>query len=136
MQTSQKTIQTFDSHESKQSQKDFKTMKNEQTEETTIPEDEFFGAVNEKSIEDEVMEEDEWLSADDLAEDEIAEAQYADNTVGAFIDLLRRRCKMEDVLLPRLNPDKKEMIVFALYSKAGRAVIDFVPGRIDDPAAI
>lgn len=49
-------------------------MKNEQTEETTIPEDEFFGAVNEKSIEDEVMEEDEWLSADDLAEDEIAEA--------------------------------------------------------------
>ena len=55
----------------------FKTMKNEQTEETTIPEDEFFGAVNEKSIEDEVMEvmeEDEWLSADDLAEDEIVEA--------------------------------------------------------------
>lgn len=136
MQTSQKTIQTFDLHESKQSQKDFKTMKNEQTEETTIPEDEFFGAVNEKSIEDEVMEEDEWLSADDLAEDEIVEAQYADNTVGAFIDLLRRRCKMEDVLLPRLNPDKKEMIVFDLYSKAGRAVIDFVPGRIDDPVAI
>ena len=117
-------------------------MKNEQTEEIAIPEDEFFGAVNEKSIEDEVMEvmevmeEDEWLSADDLAEDEIVEAQYADNTVGAFIDLLRRRCKMEDVLLPRLNPDKKEMIVFDLYSKAGRAVIDFVPGRIDDPAAI
>ena len=125
-------------------------MKNEQTEEiaipedeffgaieeTTIPEDEFFGAAIEKQNEDEVMEEDEWLSADDLAEDEIAEAQYADNTVGAFIDLLRRRCKMEDVLLPRLNPDKKEMIVFDLYSKAGRAVIDFVPGRIDDPAAI
>ena len=111
-------------------------MKNEQTEEIAIPEDEFFGAVIEKSIEDEVMEEDEWLSADDLAEDEIGEAQYADNTVGAFIDLLRRRCKMEDVLLPRLNQDKKEMIVFGLYSKAGRAVIDFVPGRIDDPAAI
>ena len=37
-------------------------MKNEQTEEIAIPEDEFFGAVNEKSIEDEVMEEDEWLS--------------------------------------------------------------------------
>ena len=52
----------------------FKTMKNEQTEEIAIPEDEFFGAVNEKSIEDEVMEEDEWLSADDLAEDEIVEA--------------------------------------------------------------
>ena len=63
-------------------------MKNEQTEETTIPEDEFFGAVEETTIpedeffratiekqnEDEVMEEDEWLSADDLAEDEIAEA--------------------------------------------------------------
>lgn len=49
-------------------------MKNEQTEEIAIPEDEFFGAVNEKSIEDEVMEEDEWLSADDLAEDEIVEA--------------------------------------------------------------
>ena len=52
----------------------FKTMKNEQTEEIAIPEDEFFGAINEKSIEDEVMEEDEWLSADDLAEDEIVEA--------------------------------------------------------------
>ena len=52
----------------------FKTMKNEQTEEIAIPEDEFFGAVNEKSIEDEVMEEDEWLSADDLAEDEVTEA--------------------------------------------------------------
>ena len=52
----------------------FKTMKNEQTEEIAIPEDEFFGAVNEKSIEGEVMEEDEWLSADDLAEDEIVEA--------------------------------------------------------------
>lgn len=52
----------------------FKTMKNEQTEEIAIPEDEFFGAVNEKSIEDEVMEEDEWLSADDLAEDEIVDA--------------------------------------------------------------
>lgn len=52
----------------------FKTMKNEQTEEIAIPEDEFFGAVNEKSIEDEVMEEDEWLSADDLAEDENVEA--------------------------------------------------------------
>lgn len=52
----------------------FKTMKNEQTEEIAIPEDEFFGAVNEKSIEDEVMEEDEWLSADDLAEDEVVEA--------------------------------------------------------------
>ena len=52
----------------------FKIMKNEQTEEIAIPEDEFFGAVNEKSIEDEVMEEDEWLSADDLAEDEIVEA--------------------------------------------------------------
>ena len=111
-------------------------MKNEQTEEITIPEDEFFGAAIEKQNEDEVMEEDEWLSADDLAEDEVTEAQYADNTVGAFIDLLRRRCKMEDVLLPRLNPDKKEMMVFGLYSKAGRAVIDFVPGRIDDPAAI
>lgn len=52
----------------------FKTMKNEQTEEIAIPEDEFFGAVNEKQNEDEVMEEDEWLSADDLAEDEIVEA--------------------------------------------------------------
>ena len=52
----------------------FKTMKNEQTEEIAIPEDEFFGAVNEKSIEDEVMDEDEWLSADDLAEDEVTEA--------------------------------------------------------------
>ena len=66
----------------------FKTMKNEQTEEiaipedeffgaieeTTIPEDEFFGAAIEKQNEDEVMEEDEWLSADDLAEDEIVEA--------------------------------------------------------------
>ena len=83
-----------------------------------------------------MMDEDEWLSADDLAEDEGVEAQYAANTVGAFIDLLRRKCKMEDVLLPRLNPEKKEMIVFDVYSKAGRAIIDFVPGRIDDPAAI
>lgn len=79
--------------------------------------------------------EDECLPPDDLAEEEkVNEAQYADNTVGAFIDVLRRTCSMDDVLLPRLNPEKKEMIVFDIYSKMGRAVIDFVPGRIDDPA--
>ena len=79
--------------------------------------------------------EDECLPPADLAEEEkVNEAQYADNTVGAFIDVLRRKCSMDDVLLPRLNPEKKEMIVFDIYSKMGRAVIDFVPGRIDDPA--
>ena len=30
----------------------------------------------------------------------------------------------------------KEMMVFDIYSSNGRAVIDLVPGRIDDPAQI
>lgn len=92
--------------------------------------------LSEKYIADVIMKEDEWLPADDLAESNLNEAQYAENTVGAFIDVLRRKCKMEDVLLPRLNPTKKEMIVFDVYSKSGRAVIDFVLGRVDDPIAI
>lgn len=99
----------------------------EEKETAIIPEDEFM---------ENVIDEDEWLPSDDLVEDEVVEAQYAENTVGAFIDLLRRKCKMEDILMPRLNPNKKEMIVFDVYSKAGRAVIDFVPGRIDDPMHI
>ena len=102
--------------------------------EAIIPEAEFFF----NSDEEKKVDEDEWLPADDLVEgeEEIAEAQYADNTVGAFIDVLRRKCKMEDVLLPRLNPERKELFVFDVYSKAGRAIIDFVAGRVDDPKAI
>ena len=41
---------------------------------------------------------------------------------------------MTDLILPRANPEKKEMMVFDIYSSNGRAVIDLVPGRIDDPA--
>ena len=102
--------------------------------EAIIPEAEFFFNCDEEKK----VDEDEWLPADDLVEgeEEIAEAQYADNTVGAFIDVLRRKCKMEDVLLPRLNPERKELFVFDVYSKAGRAIIDFVAGRVDDPKAI
>lgn len=106
-------------------------LKEAEERENTIPEEEFLGVAEEK---EEIME-DRCLPPDDLAEEEkVNEAQYADNTVGAFIDVLRRKCSMDDVLLPRLNPEKKEMIVFDIYSKMGRAVIDFVPGRIDDPA--
>lgn len=103
--------------------------------EAIIPEADFLIKTGD---EEKKVNEDEWLPADDLAEgeEEIAEAQYADNTVGAFIDVLRRKCKMEDVLLPRLNPEKKELLVFDVYSKAGRAVIDFAVGRVDDPKAI
>ena len=107
-------------------------LKEAEERENTIPEEEFLGVAEEK----EEIREDECLPPDDLAEEEekVNEARYADNTVGAFIDVLRRKCSMDDVLLPRLNPEKKEMIVFDIYSKMGRAVIDFVPGRIDDPA--
>ena len=77
--------------------------------------------------------------ADDSFEDIEVKAQttgYSANTVGAFIDQLKHRCKMTDVLLPRLTPGKKEMMVFDIYSKSGRAVIDFAVGRADDPSAI
>lgn len=47
------------------------------------------------------------------------------NTVGALIKLLQRRCNMDDVIVPR-NMSKQEMMLIDVYSKRGRAVLDFV----------
>lgn len=91
------------------------------------------------------IQEEEWLPADDLSEsaDEIHETDistpisgYPANTVGALIAVLKRSCNMTDLLLPRINPGKKELMVFDIYSSNGRAVIDLVEGRVDDPAEI
>lgn len=92
----------------------------------------------------EAVTEDEWLPADDLTESDALEEMdistpiggYEPNTVGALIAVLKRTCKMTDIILPRANPEKKEMMVFDIYSSNGRAVIDLVPGRVDDPAQI
>ena len=97
-----------------------------------------------ETADDKQVTEEEWLSADDLTETENVDEMdvstpisgYEPNTVGALIAVLKRTCKMTDLILPRANPEKKEMMVFDIYSSNGRAVIDLVPGRIDDPAQI
>lgn len=94
------------------------------------------------TMEQTVGEADDSFEDDELKKDK--DSGYSANTVGAFIDVLKRKCKMTDILLPRLTaikketiyPGKREMMAFDIYSKSGRAVIDFVFGRADDPSAI
>jgi len=59
------------------------------------------------------------------ADNDIATGADEPNTVGAFIKLLQRRCKMDDVILP-LDSRHQEMMLIDLYSKRGRAVLEFV----------
>lgn len=76
------------------------------------------------------------LISESMPDDENAEVSEVDNdvtagadepnTVGAFIKLLQRRCKMDDVILP-LDGKHQEMMLIDLYSKRGRAVLEFVP---------
>lgn len=47
------------------------------------------------------------------------------NTVGAFIELLKRRCNMDDIIVPR-GTDKQPMMLIDVYSAHGEAVLDFV----------
>lgn len=59
------------------------------------------------------------------ADNDIATGADEPNTVGAFIKLLQRRCKMDDVILP-LDSRHQEMMLIDLYSKRGKAVLEFV----------
>lgn len=59
------------------------------------------------------------------ADNDIATGADEPNTVGALIKLLQRRCKMDDVILP-VDGKHQEMMLIDLYSKRGRAVLEFV----------
>ena len=64
---------------------------------------------------------------EDAALDESAREPEDVVTVGDFIELLRRRTKLDDKIVFRTN--KKEMVLLDVNSKGGVAAVDTVVGN-------